>query len=277
MVCGLPRHLIADLPLPEDALVPEPQNQGQRDRTERDIPYVDPSKELEIDLEGQNSFVRVMNGVLDVEIDLVGGTVVSARLLDYPVVLKDPETKVDLFSRNGDHMFIAQSGLLSQQSAPNHTSQYQTFRLDYKLATGAEEIRVPLTWESQDGVRVTKTFVFKPDQYVIEVHYQLVNNSGVTWTGSRYDQLQQSVPGDEDSGGFTNPGRYSFRGIGFYSPQDKFEKVDFDEIVDDPFRKTFSGGWLAMIQHYFFTAWIPPEDDQASYSTKTNRPWFPDP
>ncbi len=259
---------VADLPLPEEPRAAAPQNQGQRIGAERDVPSVGTSTEMGSDLTVRSTYVSVMTDVLDVEIDLTGGTVVSARLLDYPVVLEEPDTKVNLFARQGDHMFIAQSGLLSQQSAPNHTSQYQAARLDYKLATGAQEIRVPLTWESHDGVRVTKTFVFKRDQYVIEVHYQLVNNSGVTWTGGRYDQLQQSVPGDEDSGGFTNPSRYSFRGIGFYSPQDKFEKVDFDEVADDPYRKTFSGGWLAMIQHYFFTAWIPPENEQASYSTK---------
>ena len=259
---------VADLPLPEEAHAVAPQIQGQRTGAERDVPSIRTSTEIGIEPTVKSSFVTVVTDVLDVEIDLTGGTVVSARLLDYPVELKDPDTKVNLFARQGDHMFIAQSGLLSRQPAPNHTSQYQAARLNYKLATGAEEIRVPLTWESHDGVRVTKTFIFKRDHYVIEVRYQLVNNSGVTWAGSRYDQLQQAVSGDEDSGGFTDPGRYSFRGIGFYSPQDKFEKVDFDEVADDPFRKTFSGGWLAMIQHYFFTAWIPPANEQASYSTK---------
>jgi len=258
----------ADLPLPDESREVASQIQAQADGIEQDLPSAGtPSERASTEMKSESPFVRVMTDVLDVEIDLTGGTVVSARLLDYPVVLKDPDTKVNLFSRQGDHMFIAQSGLLSQQSAPNHTSAFQTARLDYKLATGAEEIRVPLTWEAQDGVRVTKTFIFKRDQYDIEVRYQLENNSGVTWTGGRYDQLQQSVPGDEDSGGFTNPGRYSFRGIGFYSPQDKFEKVDFDEVADEPFRKTFSGGWLAMIQHYFFAAWIPPENEEASYST----------
>ena len=263
-----PGRDVADLPLTEEAHAVAPQTQGKGIGAERDVPSLGTSTDMGTELTVKSSFVTVMTDVLDVEIDLTGGTVVSARLLDYPVILTEPDIKINMFARQGDHMFIAQSGLLSQQSAPNHTNQYQAARLDYKLATGAEEIRVPLTWESHDGVRVTKTFIFKRDQYVIEVRYQLVNDSGVTWTGSRYDQLQQSVPGDEDSGGFTDPGRYSFRGIGFYSPQDKFVKVDFDEVADDPFRKTFSGGWLAMIQHYFFTAWIPPADEEASYSTK---------
>ncbi|MEE8496855.1 MAG: membrane protein insertase YidC [Xanthomonadales bacterium] len=254
----------ADLPLPEEVLITRPQTPVQGDGIEQDVPFAG----TQTAMNGGRTFVTVVTDVLDIKIDLTGGTVVSARLLNYPVVLQDPETKVNLLSRQGDHIFIAQSGLLSPQSAPNHTSQFQTVRLDYKLATGAEELRVPLTWESQDGVRVTKTFIFKRDQYDIEVRYQLANNSKMTWTGSRYDQLQQSVSGDEDSGGFTDPGRYSFRGIGFYSPEDGFQKVAFDDVADEPFRKTFSGGWLAMIQHYFFTAWIPPEHEEASYSTK---------
>jgi len=165
-------------------------------------------------------------------------------------------------------MFIAQSGLLSHQSAPNHTSQYASDRMEYVLAEGAQEIRIPLTWESEEGVRVTKTFVLQRGRYDITVRHQLENRSAETWSGSRYSQLQRSVPANDDDGGFTNPGRYSFNGIAFYSPEEKFEKVDFDDVVDDAYRRTHAGGWLAMIQHYFFTAWIPPEDEEASYSTQ---------
>jgi YidC/Oxa1 family membrane protein insertase len=258
----------ADLPIPGE---PSVIASGLPEQVEaaQDIPLIDtPAETPTVEMKGENAFITVTTDVLEIEIDLTGGTVVSARLLDYPMVLSDPDTKVNLFSGQGDHMFIAQSGLLSQQSAPNHTSPFQSTRLDYKLASGADEIRVPLVWESPDGLRVSKTFIFKRDHYDIGVQYQVTNNSGALWAGSRYDQLQQSVPGDEDSGGFTNPGRYSFRGLGFYSPEDKFEKVAFDDVADEPFNKTYSGGWLAMIQHYFFTAWIPPENEETSYSTK---------
>jgi YidC/Oxa1 family membrane protein insertase len=249
----------ADLPQPDESLAVTAQTPVQGD-----VPSVSAPAEPQAD----RSFVTVLTDVLKVEIDLTGGTVASAVLLDYPVVLEDPDTRVNLFTRKGDHLFIAQSGLLSKQSAPNHTSRFQADQLDYELRPGANEIQVPLTWESPDGVRVTKTFIFNTDRYDIKVQYRLENYSGATWTGSRYDQLQQSLPGDEDKAGFTNPGRYSFHGIGFYSPEDRFEKIDFDEVADEPFNKVFSGGWLAMIQHYFFTAWIPPEDEKASYSTK---------
>ena len=215
----------------------------------------------------ENPVIKVKTDVLEVEIDLVGGTVVSALLLDYPVTLDQPDKIVDLLSSHGNDLFIAQSGLLSRQDSPNHTSQYQSRQMEYQLPEGAGELRIPLTWTSESGVEVTKTFIFRPGAYQVEVIHEVSNQSGETWSGSRYEQLQRSIPADEDSVGFTNPGRYSFVGIGFYNPEDKFEKVDFDDIVDDPYKKTTRGGWLAMIQHYFFAAWIPPGEEESSYST----------
>jgi YidC/Oxa1 family membrane protein insertase len=216
----------------------------------------------------QNPVISVKTDVLDVEIDLVGGTAVSAFLLDYPVRQKEPENKVRLLAPGGNELFIAQSGLLSHQQAPNHTSHYTSEITEYELSDGAAELRVPMNWTSDNGVQVTKTYVFRPGEYEVRVLHEVNNKSSESWSGSRYDQLQRSVPDDEDSGGFTNPGRYSFVGIGFYNPEDKFEKVDFDEVVEDPYKKTSKGGWLAMIQHYFFTAWIPPAEEEVTYSTQ---------
>jgi YidC/Oxa1 family membrane protein insertase len=102
----------------------------------------------------------------------------------------------------------------------------------------------------------------------VDVRYDVTNGSAEPWTGSRYEQLQRRVPGDREEGGFTQPERYSFFGIGFYNPEDKFQKIDFDDVADDPYQVTTRDGWLAMIQHYFFAAWIPPADEEATYSTQ---------
>jgi YidC/Oxa1 family membrane protein insertase len=219
-------------------------------------------------MQALSQVVTVTTDVLEVEIDLVGGTLVNARLLNYPLVLKNPDEKVNLLHRDGPNPFIAQSGLLSSQAAPNHTSTYQAESLSFELQPGADEISVPLTWQSEDGIVVTKTFVFRRGEYVIDVLHHLENQSGNNWSGNRYDQLQRSVSAEETESSFTNPGSYSFTGMAFYSPEDKFEKLAFDDVSDDPFTKTFAGGWLAMIQHYFFAAWIPPGDEVGTYSTK---------
>ena len=221
---------------------------------------------------GAGDLLTVTTDVLDVKIDLVGGTVVSAKLLDYPVEFDVPGIKVDLFNATGPELFIAQSGLLSRTSAPNHTSTYQADSLDYILSESADEIRVPLTWTDADGIQVTKTLIFKRGKYDIGVRHTVSNRSNESWSGSRYDQLQRSIIADRDDGGFTNPGRYSFFGIGFYSPDEKFEKVDFEDVASEPYERNISDGWLSMVQHYFFSAWIPPATQINTYSTKLYSP-----
>ena len=216
---------------------------------------------------GESTVVTVTTDVLEVRIGLRGGTLMSARLLNYPEVLEQPDKKINLLEEHGDSLFIAQSGLLSHQAAPNHTSEYQTAQTEYRLTEGEDELRVPLTWRSGDGIRVTKMFVFKRGKYLIDVRHELENESAALWSGSRYDQLQRAVSTEKKKRGFANPSAYSFDGIGFYTPQDKFEKVNFSDVAEDPFEKSASGGWLAMIQHYFFAAWIPPANESVTYTT----------
>ena len=218
------------------------------------------------------TLVTVTTDVLEAEIDLVGGTVVSAKLLNYPVELETPGVKVDLFKSAGPEMFIAQSGLLSRAAAPNHTSRYQSGATQYSLGDQADEVRVPLTWNDASGIQVTKTLIFKRGNYDIAVRHTLSNQSGQSWSGSRYDQLQRSILANRDDGGFTNPGSYSFFGIGFYSPDEKFEKINFDDVASEPYQRSFSDGWLAMIEHYFFAAWIPPQAETDTYSTQVYSP-----
>ena len=236
------------------------------------LPSSSPEPASQTVMTSAGELLSVTTDVLDVKIDLVGGTVVSAKLLDYPVEFDVPGIKVDLFNIDGPELFVAQSGLLSRTSAPNHTSTYQADNLQYTLGESAEEIRVPLTWTDGEGIQVTKTLIFKRGKYDIAVRHTVSNKSSQTWSGSRYDQLQRSIIADRDDGGFTNPGRYSFFGIGFYSPDEKFEKVDFEDVASEPYERSVSDGWLSMVQHYFFSAWIPPETQINTYSTQLFSP-----
>jgi YidC/Oxa1 family membrane protein insertase len=253
------------IPSPEEAPVPA-----------GDLPQAQPvpgdvTQQSEPAMRGEQPVVTVITDVLKLEIDPVGGTVVKAELLNYRITQERPEEKVRLLDR-GEEFFIAQSGLLSRQEAPNHTTVYASAQDEYQLPPGADELRVPLTWRGEGGVSVTKTFVLGRGRYDMEVRHTVVNEGGETWSGSRYEQLQRAQPIEQDEGGFTNPGRYSFKGIGFYSPEEKFEKVDFDDVANDPYQRSFADGWLAMIQHYFFAAWLPPAGQTNAYSTQVFSP-----
>ncbi|MEZ5460405.1 membrane protein insertase YidC [Dokdonella sp.] len=214
--------------------------------------------------------VTVTTDLLRIQIDPRGGNVVSADLLAYPEQPNEAQ-RVRLFDTDPSRYFVAQSGLVSTDSpAPNHQAPFQTASHDYVLADGQDRLEVPLTWSDPSGVQVSKIFVFQRGSYVIEQRQQVDNQSTTKWTGNAYRQLQR-VPLVLDSSGikgYTNTSRYSFMGAAWYSPEEKFQKLKFEDFKSDPLNRTVTGGWIALLQHYFFAAWIPPADEADQFSSK---------
>lgn len=123
-----------------------------------------------------------------------------------------------------------------------------------------DSIQAKLSWQ-KDGVTVTKIFTFKRDSYVIEVEH-IVNADN--WTGSEYRQLVRSL---QERKSTMIP---TYVGGVIYNDEIKYEKMDFDDIADESFKSDMKGGWIAMIQHYFLSAWVP--DQQQSNFTYTSHP-----
>jgi len=214
--------------------------------------------------------VLVTTDVLRVEIDTHGGNVVAADLLEYPQQPKDFAHPVRLLDDSASRFFAAQSGLVSSQgAAPDHTATFTAEKTEYKLADGTDTIEVPLTWTDPSGLQVRKVFVLKRDSYAIEQRQEITNKSGASWSGNAYRQLQRVPPVIDTSGikAYSNTERYSFIGAAYYNASDKFQKVKFDNFEKEPLNKSFAGGWAAMLQHYFFAAWIPEATETDQYTT----------
>lgn len=218
--------------------------------------------------------VVVTTDLLRVEIDPRGGSVVGADLLAYAAQPKEPE-RVRLFSTEPGRFFVAQSGLVSNTGpAPDHLALFEVERNSYALADGESRLEVPLVWRDASGLSVRKVFVFERGSYAIEQRQEIVNASAATWTGNAYRQLQRVPLQIDGSGlkGYTNTERYSFMGAAWYSPQEKFQKLAFDKFTKESLQTQVpggkvTGGWVALLQHYFFAAWIPPADEQATFSS----------
>jgi len=218
--------------------------------------------------------VVVTTDLLRVEIDPRGGSVVGADLLDYAAQPKQPE-RVRLFSTDPGRFFVAQSGLVSNAGpAPDHLALFEVEKNAYVLADGESRLEVPLIWRDAGGLTVRKVFVFERGSYAIEQRQEIVNASATTWTGNAYRQLQRVPLQIDGSGikGYTNTERYSFMGAAWYSPQEKFQKLAFDDFTKESLQTQIpdgkvTGGWVALLQHYFFAAWIPPADEQATFSS----------
>ena len=213
--------------------------------------------------------IVVTTDLLRIEIDPRGGSVTRTDLLAYPLQ-PNQAARVRLLDSDPARYFVAQTGLVSSKSpAPNHEALFESAGHSYALADGQDKLEVPLTWKDASGISVTKTFVFTRGSYVIEQQQRVNNQSADTWTGNAYRQLQRVPLVVDHSGikGYTNTERYSFIGAAWYSPEDKFQKLAFDKFAKDPVNRSVAGGWIALLQHYFFAAWIPPAGEVDQFTS----------
>lgn len=208
--------------------------------------------------------VHVKTDVLDVIIDTTGGDIRQADLSMYPVKVNEPEKPVRLLDDAPSTLFVAQSGLLANRPAPDHHAQFSVEQAEYKLgAASGDEIKVPLRWTSPDGMTVTKLYTFRRGSYVVDVEHTVNNASGTEWKGRQYRQLQRR---DSSDGGMSLI--YTYTGGVIYSEANKYEKIKFDDMKEENLSRDFAGGWAAMIQHYFVSAWIPRADENNHYYSK---------
>lgn len=234
-----------------------------------------------------SAIVAVKTDVLALEIDTLGGTLQNLDLLDYPqekdntivnaarklVGLKAAEKNhapVRLLNSLPEKMFIAQSGLIAgagNQAAADHHTVYSASAQQFQLAEGQETLTVPLTWTDNNGLTVTKEFVFKRGSYEITVNHKVNNQSGKDWSGRQYNQLLK-VPFSENQGNMLTAGMRAYDGGVIYTEKEKYQKVDFDDMKEDNLDVATPGGWAAMIQHYFASAWIPPAEQENHLYTK---------
>ncbi|WP_431635062.1 membrane protein insertase YidC [Dyella sp. KULCS107] len=226
--------------------------------------------------EPAGQLVTVTTDLLRLTIDTRGGSLVRSELLNYPVT---PRTKknpnpapIRLLDDSATHFFAAQDGLISASGpAPDHRALFQASATSYTLDKGQDALNVDLVWTDPSGLRVTKRYTVHRGSYVVDLSQQIDNGSGKPWTGNAYRQLQRVVPPPPVHSNFlekfSDQSRYSFFGVAWYSPEKKFDKLPFDKFEKEPLNLAITGGWTAMEQHYFVTAWLPPANDAETFST----------
>ena len=211
----------------------------------------------------RNTHILVNTDVFRIEIDS-SGTIVVLDLLEYPVSKEQSDIPLKLFQQTKEDWFTAQSGLMSRKgSASNHQSVYRFEQESYVLNPGEAMLRVPLHWSNGKGIEITKTFIFSRNSYLIDLEQTVKNNSDEIWTGSQYEQLQRNQGESGDDSTFIR----TYKGGVIYSEAEKYEKISFDDMRDANLKREVNGGWVAMIQHYFLAAWIPPGNEKNKFYT----------
>jgi len=205
--------------------------------------------------------VVVETDVLRAVIDTRGGDLRVLDLLTYPVSLEEPDNPFRLLKDTPEETFVIQSGLLGSPEAglPNHketlfSSVSPTFRLE-----SGENVTATLVWSDGDGVVYRKLYTFYRDSYFFDITFEIENGSSKQWTGFLYGQIKRTEPPQEGKMGFF--GRLpSYSGGAIYTAEDKYDKIKFGEMREGSFAKKTSGGWIAMLQHYFVGAILLSDD-----------------
>ena len=217
--------------------------------------------------------ITVKSDVLSLTINTYGGDVQSAQLLKYDQKLHSG-TPFQLLKSTPDFVYIAESGLTGKDGPDNAIQGskrpvYQTEQTEYVLADGQDELRVPLTYQI-NGVSYTKYYILHRGNYAIDVQYDINNQSGSSIDVSMYGQLKQTIelPKGTVTEGGGGLGLNVFRGAAYSSSKTNYSKYSFDDIKDKALDVSTQTGWVAMLQHYFVTAWVPAQDQNNLFYTR---------
>ena len=219
------------------------------------------------DANATSRYVHVRTDVLDIKIDRQGGDIVYAALPQHSEKLKTPDKPFVLLSPDTPRTYVAQSGLVGLDSNAARPL-YQAANENYLLTDGTDTLTVALSVVTEQGLNVVKTFTFRRGDYLVDVDYRVKNNGTAPWQGTLYGQLKRDNSADPSviSGAF---GIASFLGAAIHLPDSPYHKLPFDDMAESPLKQTVQGGWIAFVQHYFLTAWIPAAGQQNQFATRS--------
>lgn len=208
--------------------------------------------------------ITVQTDVLNVEINPKGGQVVSVRLPQYSKSIKQKDVPFTLLENSNTRLFIAQSGLVGRDGIDkNNGALYSTENTEYTLNEGEDTLEVVLTHQSEKAY-VEKIFTFTRGEYLMDVRYKVRNISQEPWQGAFYAQLKRD--GSDDPSQSSSMGMQAYLGAALTTSEERYQKVGFDDLEEGKFKSVEEGGWAAILQHYFVSAWIPAQDQQHTYN-----------
>ncbi len=197
--------------------------------------------------------IRVETDLLIATIGSHGGDVRRLQFKNHRDTL-DRSKDFVLFETDAERTYVAQAGLIGS-GLPNHRTVYTATGDNYQLAAGQEQVEVRLVAPPADGVQVTKVYRFRRGSYLIDVSFEVANASAAVIQPYAYFQL---VRDDKPPAGGSSMAP-TFTGVAVYTDKDKFQKLAFADIEKGKAQhaKNSEDGWIAMLQHYFFSAWLP--------------------
>ena len=211
---------------------------------------------------GARERIKVSTDVVDAEIDPVGGELVRLDLKRYKDSLH-PDKRFELLG--ADHRYTVQSGLIGE-NLPNHRTAFTPEAMAYKLEDGKDKVEVRLRASTPEGVNVVKTLVFHRGSYVVDIAQEVENKTAAPIAPQGYFHVARDGKPPADDQAMVS----TYTGAGVYTDESKFKLVKFADMDKDKvdYPKSAHDGWIAMIQHYFVSALLPPDKVAREYYTE---------
>ncbi|HAL42354.1 MAG TPA: membrane protein insertase YidC [Gammaproteobacteria bacterium] len=210
--------------------------------------------------------VTVESSHLKVWIDVLGGDIVRVQLPQYPVTRDAPDVPYLLLEQARDHTYIAQSGLIGPNGLDSSGQRplYSPSSRALVLSDDQSDTAELVLSTTVDGVSVNKVFSFTNGSNLIEVSYQVVNQTSSAFTAGLFTQIKRDATLPSADEAFPLAPQ-PYLGAAFTSEDNPYHKVDFSDLNDGPYQETTTGGWVAFLQHYFLSAWVADKEQNTRY------------
>jgi len=217
-----------------------------------------------------SQFVQVKTDVLNVRIDLTQGDIIGSQLIHYPESVDEKDKPFTLLNEGNNSRYVANSSLviMSNGALQSINPGFSADKEQYVLKSDEDSLQIVLKGTDKDGLVINKTYSFTRGSYLIKTAYEIVNNSDQVWNGYLNTQLLRKAP-EEDNSSIFHIG--SFTGASFSNPgKQNYKKITFSQMQKHNLEERVKGGWVAMQQHYFLSAWIPDPSTTNTLYTRAN-------
>src|SRR5262245_5612635 len=246
---GAPSSVASEVPVPSEKLAQPPAATPQGERA--------PARP-------GGALIEVETDLLVARISTEGG---DLRYVQFKKHRDTQDKKKDfvLLEVSPERTYIAQSGLIGN-GLPNHRTTYATSSGNQQLADGQDALEVRLTAPAVGGVEVAKVYRFQRGSYLVDVSFELANKGAAAVQPYAYFQLvrdSKPLPGDSAM-------LPTFTGFAVYTDKEKLQKVSYEDVAKNklPYPKNSNDGWIALLQHYFFSAWLPKNGTPREFYTR---------
>ena len=224
-----------------------------------------------------DDFIVVNTPTVNITIALTGGDITKLLLKDYPVSLKNPGQPIALLD-NASRTYVAQSGLVGPDGPDASENGRPVYKANQQQYVINEPTDISIQAETDTGLIITKTFSIAPDQYDLKVTHKIRNASDAEKTLSPFVQLKRD--NSEDPSTQNSMGMQAFLGYALRTADERYRKVSFSDFENAADARELNtelknasaiGGYLALLQHYFTSAWVPSPTETHLYSFRTNK------